>query len=718
MDALADLNTDQHNAVTSLAPYTLVLAGAGSGKTRVLVHRIAWLVTTGRCQLQQLLAVTFTNKAAHEMRARTESLLSRGVRSLWIGTFHGLAHRMLRQHWSDAKLPQNFQILDHEDQLKTVRRTARSLELDDKLYPANQLQWFINDKKESGIRPSHLLDNEDDDENKIRLYAAYQQNCDRAGLVDFAEILLRAYELLAQNDFLLQHYRSRFRHILVDEFQDTNTLQFNWLRLLAGDSSHLFVVGDDDQSIYSWRGAKVEHMTHFARHFHDPLIFRLERNYRSTGTILAAANALIAHNSQRLGKNLWTESNAGEPILVYDAYNDVDEADFVGNQINHLLQTGHARPEIAILYRSNAQSRLIEEALMVRGIAYRVYGGLRFFDRAEIKDTLAYMRLLDNRNDDVAFERVINTPARGIGERSLDKIRRHAKQNALSHWQACEQMLAQKLISGRIVNAIQNFMSLIEQLDVPAHNGMHLAQLIEEVVVASGLPDHYLKEGREKAQNRRENLQELCNAAVQFCEHVLQEEDGSALTAFIAHSTLETSVDRENRNDGDGVQLMTLHAAKGLEFPVVFLAGLEEDLFPHKLSKEEPGRLEEERRLCYVGITRARQKLYLSHAQRRRLYGNDNTSIPSRFLFEIPRDLLQYANPDMKVWTPNAAPSGEVADDDMPYYLGQRVMHPKFGEGIVTNYEGQGKHTRIAINFHQCGQKVLVLNYARLEPLL
>ena len=716
---LDPLNEPQRQAVTAPAQgSTLVLAGAGSGKTRVLVHRIAWLLAVEGVSPWGIMAVTFTNKAAAEMRGRIERILGTPVGGMWVGTFHGLAHRLLRAHWQDAGLPQSFQILDSDDQHRLIRRILRALELDESRWPPRQVQWFINANKDEGARPEHLQSNGDPyQEQMIRIYGAYEDACRRAGLVDFAELLLRAHEVCRDQPHVLAHYRERFRHVLVDEFQDTNAIQYAWLRLLVGERGNLFVVGDDDQSIYGWRGARVENLHQFQRDFPGTLLIRLEQNYRSTGTILKAANQLIAHNQDRLGKELWTADDAGEPLTLYAAFNEQDEARFVIDRIREWIEHGNQRAEVAVLYRSNAQSRTFEELLMSQGIPYRVYGGLRFFERAEIKDALAYLRLLENRADDAAFERVINVPPRGIGDRSVTQVRTVARERERSLWQALGAVVDEKQLPARAVNALAAFQKLITELEVQVHN-LELFEQVQSVIEASGLIDYHGREKGEKGQARVENLEELVNAARAF-EYAPEEEPAMGpLAAFLAHAALEAG---EGQADAweDCVQLMTLHSAKGLEFPVVFLCGLEEGLFPHQRSVEEPGRLEEERRLCYVGMTRARRKLYLSYAESRRLHGTENYSVPSRFIREIPAELLEEVRPRASIARPaySSQPAARIVDLEPELQLGQRVRHAKFGEGVVLNYEGRGATARVQVNFEDNGSKWLVLAYAKLETV-
>lgn len=718
---LDGLNPAQREAVSAPPGHYLVLAGAGSGKTRVLTHRIAWLNEVVGVPVHGIFAVTFTNKAAGEMRHRADALLRNGSRGLWIGTFHGLAHRLLRLHWQDAKLPEGFQILDSDDQLRLVKRVVQQLELDEARFPPRQIAWWINGQKDEGRRPQHIQSGGDEwSQAMLKSYALYQERCDRAGLVDFAEILLRAHELLRDTPALLAHYRQRFGQLMVDEFQDTNGVQYGFVRLLAGDTGQVFVVGDDDQSIYGWRGAKVENMQRFLRDFPGAHTIRLEQNYRSSANILGAANAVIAHNPERLGKQLWTDSGEGEPIDLYAAYNEIDEARFVVERIAQWVQGGGSHGDCAVLYRSNAQSRAFEEALLAEQVPYRVYGGVRFFERAEIKDTLAYLRLVANRADDAAFERAVNTPTRGIGERTLDEVRRRARTDGVSLWEASLRVQQGGALAARARNALAGFHQLLDALATEVSE-LPLKDKIDHVLLRSGLRQHYTNESKGAADSRVDNLDELVSVASRFVKG--DEEDAaqlSELVAFLAYASLEAGEGQAQAGE-DGVQLMTLHSAKGLEFPLVFLAGMEEGLFPNARSIEESGRLEEERRLAYVGITRARQKLVLSYAESRRLHGQDMYGVPSRFLREIPSALLSEVRPRVQVSRPAFSPQprrdwGHASLDQSPgLKLGQNVVHAKFGSGIVTDLEGSGAHARVQVNFEEAGSKWLVLAYANLQ---
>ena len=729
---LDSLNEQQRNAVASPAEKLLVLAGAGSGKTRVLVHRIAWLLQAEQASPFAVLAVTFTNKAAREMRGRIETLLGQSFNGMWVGTFHGLAHRLLRSHWAEAGLPQDFQILDAEDQFRLIKRINRSLHIDEDKWPARQCQWYINTQKDEGLRAVNI-EHFDDNYTKTMLdvYTAYEEACTRGGMIDFGEILLRAHELWLKNPQILEHYQKRFQYILVDEFQDTNAIQYAWLRVLAGGNygrdKQLMVVGDDDQSIYGWRGARIENIQQFNVDFADAEIVRLEQNYRSTSTILKAANGLIANNQGRLGKKLWTEGVEGEHISLYEALNEQDEARFIVDRLQDWFNNGNQRSDAAILYRSNAQSRELEEALLRVAMPYRIYGGHRFYERLEIKNALAYLRLLANRNDDTAIERIINVPTRGIGGRSLDVIRTVAREENVSLWQACARCVNENLAGSRAVNAILAFLELIDKLQSECE-GLELHEKVERVIANSGLIQHHEKEGGEKALARKENLEELVNAASNFDDVALGDEvdvkSPAFLAAFLDQASLDAGDTQADETD-DAVQLMTLHSAKGLEFPLVFLAGMEEGLFPHRMSMDKIASLEEERRLCYVGITRAKSKLYLTHAESRRLHGEVNLCRPSRFIKEIPKQLideirLKTTISRTKVNRRNGMRDSLSSGAEIPQTeisLGQRVAHGKFGEGVVLNYEGQGSNARVQVNFDAAGSKWLVLSYAKLEVL-
>ncbi|WP_322981941.1 DNA helicase II [Pseudomonas sp. C11] len=722
-DKLTTLNPAQHHAVTTPPGHQLVLAGAGSGKTRVLVHRIAFLIQRLDVSPHSILSVTFTNKAAAEMRHRIEDMLGHNPAGMWVGTFHGLAHRLLRAHWQEAGLVENFQILDSDDQQRLIKRVIRDLGLDEQRWPAKQAQWFINGQKDEGIRPQGIQASGDLFLATMRgIYEAYEAACARTGVIDFAELLLRALDLWRNNPGgILQHYQKRFRHILVDEFQDTNAVQYAWLRMLAQGGESLMVVGDDDQSIYGWRGAKIENIQQFDQDFADAEIIRLEQNYRSTANILNAANALIANNSGRLGKELRTDVGDGEPLSLYAAFNEHDEARYVVESIEDALRKdGLKRSEIAILYRSNAQSRVLEEALLREKIPYRIYGGQRFFERAEIKNAMAYLRLLDGRGNDAALERIINVPARGIGEKSIETIREYARAHDVHMWEAIRLMLANKVLPGRASGALAGFIELIEILAEQVL-AMPLHQMTQVVIEKSGLLAYHEAEKGEKGQARVENLEELVSAARTFEND--EDDELSPLQAFLTHASLEAG-DTQAAENEDSIQLMTLHSAKGLEFPLVFLVGMEEGLFPHKMSLEEPGRLEEERRLAYVGITRAMQKLVISYAETRRLYGSETYNKVSRFVREIPAPLIQEVRLSNSVSRPvNSSSMGGSslfagsAVPQTPFSLGQRVQHSLFGEGTILNFEGAGAQARVQVNFENEGSKWLMLAYAKLEAI-
>ncbi len=727
---LEHLNPEQLQAVTLPNQHALILAGAGSGKTRVLTTRIAWLIQTGNASPATILAVTFTNKAAREMLVRVAAMLPISIRGMWIGTFHGLCNRMLRAHHRDAGLPQLFQILDSQDQLGAVKRVLKSLNVDEDRYPPRQVQWFINDNKEEGRRPKDVPIHDEASRRNAELYAAYDEQCQKEGAVDFPELLLRCYELLQRNEVLRAHYQSRFRHILVDEFQDTNRLQYRWLKLLAGQENAIFAVGDDDQSIYAFRGANVGNMADLEREFRVQNVIRLEQNYRSHGNILNAANALIAHNRKRLGKNLWTAAGEGEPLRIYEAQSDGYEAHFVADEVQSLLREGLARRDIAILYRSNAQSRVIEHALFTQGIPYRVYGGLRFFERQEIKHALAYLRLLANPDDDGALLRVVNFPARGIGARSVEALQDAAAAGGTSLWQAVSR------VAGKAGTAVGAFAKLVDAIR-QGTQGLPLHEVVAHVLQASGLLDYYKNE-RDGA-DRVENLEELVNAAAAFTQDetyaaqtaAADAAEGAAPAApdplgqFLAHAALESG-ENQAAEGMDAIQLMTVHSAKGLEFHVVFITGLEEGLFPHEQSVTEQDGLEEERRLMYVAITRARTRLYLTFAQTRLLHGQTRYNVSSRFLDEVPAGVMKWLTPrgrplvDDSAWKavePPAryrkAPGGGVPG--LPFRIGQSVVHAKFGQGVIVNAEGSGTDARVQINFGPQGMKWLQLEYAKLQ---
>jgi DNA helicase-2/ATP-dependent DNA helicase PcrA len=747
---LSGLNTPQLQAVTLPHQSALILAGAGSGKTRVLTTRIAYLINTGAVSPHGILAVTFTNKAAKEMVTRLSAMLTINTRGMWIGTFHGLCNRLLRAHYREAALPQTFQILDSGDQLSAIKRVMKALNVDDEKFPPREMQNFISGSKEQGLRAHEVEAYDPYTRRKVEVYAEYDAQCQREGVVDFSELLLRCYELLSRNAALREHYQERFKHILVDEFQDTNPLQYQWLKLLAGATpspqsspasgrggereSHsstaaLFAVGDDDQSIYAFRGANVGNMQELLRDFNVEAVIKLEQNYRSHGNILDAANALISNNKKRLGKNLWTSEHGGEKLRVYEAPTDVEEANFIVSEIRQLKSDGLKLAEIALLYRSNAQSRVLEHALVSAGLSYRVYGGLRFFERQEIKHALAYLRLMENTDDDNALLRIINFPTRGIGARSIEQLQETAKMHSTTLWDA----------AARAGGKVSGFVGLMEMLH-SGTTGLTLPEIMEHVLVHSGLVAHYQNETgakKREAEERLDNLKELVTAATLF----VHENEDDSLTSFLTHASLEAGEHQAGDQD-DALHLMTVHAAKGLEFNAVFITGLEEGLFPHQNSQRVDGGLDEERRLMYVAITRARRRLYLSFAQRRMLNGQVNYSAPSSFLQELPDELLQWLSPRQTPrnpfaafgytapaaaapLSPNPSPAGGRGERvsagegarGTGWRAGQRVMHQKFGEGVVTGVEGSGNDGRVQVNFKHAGSKWLALEYAKLEAL-
>ena len=744
---LSGLNNEQLKAVTLQDQSALVLAGAGSGKTRVLTTRIAYLIQSRQVSPHSILAVTFTNKAAKEMLIRISAMLPINTQGMWVGTFHGLCNRMLRAHYQDAGLPQAFQILDSADQLAVIKRVLKEINADIEKFPPRQVQWFINNAKDGGIRGSQVEASDDFTRKMAEFYLVYEQQCNKEGVVDFAELLLRSYELLTRNEILQKHYSGRFRHILVDEFQDTSQLQYKWLRLLAGAEASVFVVGDDDQSIYAFRGANTGNMKDFERDFHIPEIIKLEQNYRSHGNILDAANTLIRNNNGRLDKNLWTSEGDGELLRVYNAPTDLDEAAFIVKEAKSLHAEGVKLSQIGLLYRSNAQSRVLEHALFNASLSYRVYGGLRFFERQEIKHALAYLRMIANPNDDNALLRIINFPARGIGARSLEQLQDSAKEKGGSLWQAALEnrggaVLNQELGDGTLVSRIENraagipkkglnsFVFLIESMQQDCLE-LTLPEIIKHMLEHSGLVPHY--NSQREGANRLENLNELINAVTSY----IQEAEDSSLTAFLAHASLEAG-EHQSGNDQDAIQLMTVHSSKGLEFHSVFLSGLEEGLFPHDNSRNEAGGLDEERRLMYVALTRAQRRMYLSFTQSRMLHGQTRYNIPSRFLKEIPENLLKFLHPvqeladtgrvsggknyrvdaltrDSKLRMKGSA-SGILDSDNSKWSIGQNVLHAKFGEGIIVNCEGGISDGRVQVKFSQYGIKWLSLEYAKLTP--
>ncbi|QTS84221.1 DNA helicase II [Coxiella endosymbiont of Amblyomma nuttalli] len=717
---LKSLNQPQKEAVTSLFRHIRILAGAGSGKTRVLTCRIAWIIQQKRVLPHNILAATFTNKAAYEMRRRIEATLGISIATMWVGTFHQLAHRLLRTHWKEADLPQAFRILDTSDQYRLVRRIQQSLNLEESQWPPKQTQWFINKQKEEGLRSNQEIDADGKylTEALIKVYQVYEGLCHSNGLVDFSELMLRSFELLRNTPAIRKYYQQKFQHILVDEFQDTNTIQYIWLQLLVGNNANVMVVGDDDQSIYSWRGAKVENIHRFSIDFKDVKTIRLEQNYRSTQTILDAANAIIKNNSIRLRKKLWTRGHIGKQITLYTAFNERDEMFYIMSCIEKWIYQGRRYSEIGVLYRSNVQSRLFEEGLIDRQIPYRIYGGPKFFERAEIKDALCYLRLLADRHDDAAFERIVNTPTRGIGNATLTSLHTIARDENISFWQATLYLVDNQALHPRALHALQHFLHLIETLHKKTKN-LPLSKQTEIVLTQSGLLALYKKDRSEKGLAQIENLEELVSATSQFTPD--ENIDLPPLNAFLSHVTLESDEAQAKNSHNNCVNLMTLHAAKGLEFPLLIISGLEEDLFPHRMSIETEDGIEEERRLCYVGITRAREELILTHAAYRHLHGLEKVNKPSRFLSEIPAELINTVRPAPT--TPNVTQVYQTTSssrffEDTKLYVGQRVNHKKFGLGVITNYEGQSEYARLQVKFDKYGAKWLMPHYAKLKILI
>tara|TARA_B100001989_G_scaffold56898_1_gene37702 strand:+ start:4435 stop:6603 length:2169 start_codon:yes stop_codon:yes gene_type:complete len=716
---LNELNDRQRDAVTSEAPSLLVLAGAGSGKTRVLVHRVAWIVEAMQSNPNSVMAVTFTNKAANEMKSRIQELLQSPLADLWCGTFHGLAHRTLKRFYKEANLISTFTVLDAEDQLRVIKRICKDNNLEESSWPAKQIQWQINSWKDAGKRPKNIDDSKDFYAETVKkIYSQYDEVCKKDSLVDFAELLLKSYELLKSNTKVRDFFHRRFRHILIDEFQDTNVIQYAWLNEVASKEASITAVGDDDQSIYGWRGAKVGHLEDFkTKHKHNETI-RLEQNYRSTSIILNAANALIENNQARLGKNLWTESNEGEQITLYQAFNEQDEARFVAEIIKSWMDGGELFSDSAVIYRSNAQSRAIEEALLRANIPYRIYGGLRFYDRLEIKNAISYLRIIFNPHDNPAFERSVANPTRGVGAKTLAKIRSLANKHNISYIQASSKMIDENIISGRGANGLKKFLQIILGL-CGKIDDISLSEIVGSILEQSGLIQFHEKEPGEKGKTRKENLEELLSAAKNFEMSFSDDKTNREITEqFLSNVSLDAG-DRQADEFDDAVQLMTLHSAKGLEFPLVFMTGLEETLFPHGRSMESPDQLEEERRLCYVGITRAMKKLYLTYAESRRLHGNDIFNPPSRFIKEIPSECIMEIRPKASVTVPYSRNESKPMDfeDQIGIALGQKVQHPKFGQGIVLNYEGAGESARVQVNFETAGTKWLVLSFANLEVI-
>ena len=718
---LDKLNEDQRNAVTSDKQHLLVLAGAGSGKTRVLVHKIAWQVEAIGINSSAIMAVTFTNKAANEMRSRIESLLKTPILDSWVGTFHGLSHKLLKRFHKEAGLSSGFTIIDSDDQLRIIKRISKEIGLDEATWPARQSQWQINNWKDDGLRSNDIKVNGDFyTETVNKIYKEYEDISQRDHLVDFGELLLKSYETLVNSKAVKTFFQTRFKSVLIDEFQDTNTIQYKWLQEIASKKTNITAVGDDDQSIYGWRGAKVEHVNSFTEDFKDTEVIRLEQNYRSTNVILNAANALIGNNKERLGKNLWTEKVDGEQIILYQAFNEQDEARFIADILKDWMNKGGAYSETAILYRSNAQSRAIEEALLRVSIPYRIYGGLRFYERLEIKNAIAYLKIIFNNSDNPSFERSISNPTRGVGEKTLAKIRNTAKQYNISYIKASAKLVDEGSISGRGGAGLKDYLEFVAGCDLFIQENL-LSELMELIIKETGLYAYHAKEPGEKGKTRTENLEELITATKNFEQSVTEKKTNKEIAESYLDIISLDSGDRQASEHDDAAQLMTMHSAKGLEFKLVLLTGLEESLFPHGRSMESVSQLEEERRLCYVAITRAMEKLYITHAESRRLHGTDTFNPPSRFLREIPKDLIDEIRPRAQTNIPyNRKDFEEIKnefEEEIGISLGQKVQHNKFGEGIVLNYEGSGDSARVQVNFDNSGTKWLVMAYANLKKL-
>ena len=718
---LDKLNDDQRNAVTSEKQHLLVLAGAGSGKTRVLVHKIAWQVEAIGINPSAIMAVTFTNKAANEMRSRIESLLKAPMLDSWVGTFHGLSHKLLKRFHNEAGLSSGFTIIDSDDQLRIIKRISKEIGLDEATWPARQSQWQINNWKDDGLRSKNIkVDGDFYTETVNKIYKEYEDISQRDHLVDFGELLLKSYETLINSKAVKTFFQTRFKSVLIDEFQDTNTIQYKWLQEIASDKSYVTAVGDDDQSIYGWRGAKVEHVNSFSEDFKNTEVVRLEQNYRSTNVILNAANALIGNNKERLGKNLWTEKIDGEQIILYQAYNEQDEARFIADILNDWMNKGGAYSEAAVLYRSNAQSRAIEEALLRVSIPYRIYGGLRFYERLEIKNAIAYLKIIFNNNDNPSFERSISNPTRGVGEKTLAKIRNTAKKYNISYIKASAKLLDEGSISGRGGAGLKDYLEFVAGCNTFIQENL-LSELMELIIKETGLYAYHAKEPGEKGKTRTENLEELITATKNFEQSVTEKKSNEEIAKSYLDIISLDSGDRQASEHDDAAQLMTMHSAKGLEFKLVLLTGLEESLFPHGRSMESVSQLEEERRLCYVAITRAMEKLYITHAESRRLHGTDTFNPPSRFLREIPKDLIDEIRPRAQTNIPYNRKDFEETknefEEEIGISLGQKVHHKKFGEGIVLNYEGSSDSARVQVNFDSYGTKWLVMAYANLKKL-
>ena len=721
---LDNLNDEQRQAVTSEKQHLMVLAGAGSGKTRVLVHKVAWQVEALRKSPSSIMAVTFTNKAASEMRSRIEELLQSPAVDLWCGTFHGLSHRLLKRFNKEADLASGFTILDSDDQLRIIKRISKELNLDEAAWPSRQSQWQINAWKDDGLRSSKVKDNGDFFKETIKnIYKQYEEVCIQDNLLDFGELLLKSYEVIKKNEVVRSYFHTRFKTVLIDEFQDTNSIQYKWLLEISSKDASITAVGDDDQSIYGWRGAKVENVATFTKTFKGSETIRLEQNYRSTNVILSAANALIENNNDRLGKNLWTEQLEGENIVLYQAYNEQDEARFTADILKEWMNKGELYEDAAVLYRSNAQSRALEEALLRSSIPYRIYGGQRFYERLEIKNAISYLKIIFNHSDNPAFERSISNPTRGVGEKTLNKIRSAAKKFNISYIKSSAKLLDEGVISGRGGSGLRSYLELINTCREIAETNT-LSELMEYIIQTSGLYAYHGKEPGEKGKTRTENLEELISATKNFEQSVADSKKNIEIAEDYLDMISLDSGDRQASEHDDAAQLMTLHSAKGLEFKLVIMTGLEESLFPHGRSMDSISQLEEERRLCYVGITRAMQKLYITYAESRRLHGADTFNPPSRFIKEIPTNFMDEIRPRAQTTTAytrrdfaSAKETKYKVEDEIGYALGQKVLHPSFGEGIVLNYEGTGEAARVQINFDGSGTKWLVLSFAKLEKI-
>ena len=721
---LDNLNDEQRQAVTSEKQHLMVLAGAGSGKTRVLVHKVAWQVEALRKSPSSIMAVTFTNKAASEMRSRIEELLQSPAIDLWCGTFHGLSHRLLKRFNKEADLASGFTILDSDDQLRIIKRISKELNLDEAAWPSRQSQWQINAWKDDGLRSSKVKDNGDFFKETIKnIYKQYEEVCIQDNLLDFGELLLKSYEVIKKNEVVRSYFHTRFKTVLIDEFQDTNSIQYKWLLEISSKDASITAVGDDDQSIYGWRGAKVENVATFTKTFKGSETIRLEQNYRSTNVILSAANALIENNNDRLGKNLWTEQLEGENIVLYQAYNEQDEARFTADILKEWMNKGELYEDAAVLYRSNAQSRALEEALLRSSIPYRIYGGQRFYERLEIKNAISYLKIIFNHSDNPAFERSISNPTRGVGEKTLNKIRSAAKKFNISYIKSSAKLLDEGVISGRGGSGLRSYLELINTCREIAETNT-LSELMEYIIQTSGLYAYHGKEPGEKGKTRTENLEELISATKNFEQSVADSKKNIEIAEDYLDMISLDSGDRQASEHDDAAQLMTLHSAKGLEFKLVIMTGLEESLFPHGRSMDSISQLEEERRLCYVGITRAMQKLYITYAESRRLHGADTFNPPSRFIKEIPAKFMDEIRPRAQTTTAytrrdfaSAKETKYKVEDEIGYALGQKVLHPSFGEGIVLNYEGTGEAARVQINFDGSGTKWLVLSFAKLEKI-